>query len=349
MGTDDRPPAGPLVEQLANEPYRFDFFQAARLAELLRKDLMPVGHGGSNREAVAFKSHVGLDFPASDLVSAQIPADENEPVALTVAFMGLAGGSGPMPVPFTELIIQRNAARDYATRDFLDIFNNRLVSFLYRSRKKHRMALNSLPPESTAFARWLFTLAGLELASRRSDTRKWARSLLRYGGILSHEVRSMTALETMLSDYFKTPVHGRQLLGRWLIIEPRDRTHIGTRQGRNHRLGRNTVLGRRAWDQMGRIRLAVDLPNLSRLREFLPGASAHAELNRITRLHLQQDLDIDLRLSLAAGQKSGTRLGRAGDARLGWTSWLNSNLSRPGDDPVRLRLPALHTPRTQPT
>ena len=51
MGTDDRPPAGPLVEQLANEPYRFDFFQAARLAELLRKDLMPVGHGGSKLRA----------------------------------------------------------------------------------------------------------------------------------------------------------------------------------------------------------------------------------------------------------------------------------------------------------
>ncbi len=342
MGTDDRPPAGPLIEQLAGEPYRFDFFQAVRLAELLRKDLMPVGHGGSNREAVAFHSHVGLGFPASDLVDAAIPEDKNQPVSLSVAFMGLAGGAGPLPIPFTELVLQRTAARDYATRDFLDIFNHRLVSFLYRSRKKHRMALNSQPPESTTFARWLYTLAGLELASRRADSRKWTRSLLRYAGILSHQVRSMAALEAMLSDYFKIPVHGTQLLGRWLIIDPRERTHIGTRMGRNHRLGANTVLGKRAWDQMGRICLSVALPNLARLREFLPSGGAYLDLNRITRLHLQQDLAIDLRLTLAAGQRSGTRLGKSGGARLAWTAWLNSGPSHAADDSVRLRLPAWH-------
>ena len=53
MGTDDRSPAGPLIDQFNREPYRFDFFQAARLAELLRPDMMPAGHGGSNLEAVA--------------------------------------------------------------------------------------------------------------------------------------------------------------------------------------------------------------------------------------------------------------------------------------------------------
>ena len=342
MGTDDGSPAGPLIDQFNSEPYRFDFFQAARLAELLRPDMMPAGHGGSNVEAVTFKAHVGLDFPPSDIVNAEIPLDDSQPASITVAFMGLAGGSGPLPTPFTELIIQRTAARDYATRDFLDIFNNRLISFLYRSRKKHRLALNNMAPERTAFARWLFTLAGLELASRRADTRKWARSLLRYAGILAHQVRSMTALETMLSDFFKTPVRGEQLLGRWLVIEPRDRTRIGQLLGANQKLGMNTVIGKRAWDQMGKIRLNVALPNLTSLREFLPPGSAYEEMNRITRLHLQQDLDIDLRLTIAPGQKSGTRLGRPGNARLAWTSWLNSGVSRPNNDPVRLRLPSLH-------
>ncbi len=344
MGTDDRSSAGPLIEQLTKEPYRFDFFQAARLAELLRPGLMPAGHGGSNVEAVSFNSRVGLDFPASDVVDVEIPTDPLEPVSIKVAFMGLAGGSGPLPTPFTELIMQRNAARDFATRDFLDIFNNRLISFLYRSRKKHRMALNNLPPEQTAFARWLFTLAGLEFASRSADSRQWARSLLRYAGMLSHQVRSMSALETMLSDFFKTPVRGEQLLGRWLVIEARDRTRIGRRVGANHKLGVDTVLGSRAWDQMGRIRLGIALPNLLGLRKFLPTGGAHQELNRLARLHLQQDVDIELKLSLAAGQSSGTRLGS--NARLGWTSWINATLSRSNDTPVRLRLRAPDSPNS---
>lgn len=260
--------------------------------------------------------------------------------------MGLAGDSGPLPTPFTELIIRRTAARDFATRDFLDIFNHRLISFLYRSRKKHRIALNNRPPEQTESAQWLFDLAGLGFASARGEPRKWARPLLRYAGILSHQVRSMAGLEAMLSDYFKVPVHGDQLLGRWLVIEPRDRTRVGRRRGANQRLGVDTVLGGRAWDQMGRIRLRATVPNLARLREFLPTGRAFQSLSRIARVHLQQDIDIELRVSLEPGHVSATRLGRVSENRLGWTSWLNTGPSRAGDDPVRLRLPALREERS---
>jgi type VI secretion system protein ImpH len=346
MGTDDGTTAGSLSELLAREPFRFDFFQAVRLLELLRPQAVPPGHGGSNLEPVAFRSKVGLDFPASDIVGAEFPADVSAPVRLTVAFMGLAGDSGPLPVPFTELIIRRIAARDFATRDFLDIFNHRLISFLYRSRKKHRIALNNRPPEQTECARWLFDLAGLGFGSARTESRKWARSLLRYSGILSHQVRSMAALEAMLSDFIKAPVRGDQLLGRWLVIEPRDRTRIGSRQGANHRLGVETVLGGRAWDQMGRVRLRISVPSLARLREFLPTGKAFQSLARIARVHLQQDFDIELCVSLEPGKVSGTRLGRTNESRLGWTSWLNTGRSRPGDDPVRVRLPALYEHRS---
>ncbi len=343
MATDNGPAAGSLNELLGREPFSFDFFQAVRLLELLRPEAVSPGHGGSNLEPVAFRSKIGFDFPASDVVNAEFPADEAEPVRLTVAFMGLAGATGPLPTPFTELVMQRTAARDFATRDFLDIFNHRLISFLYRSRKKHRIALNSRPPDQTALARWLFDLAGLEFATQNRDARKWARSLLRYSGILAHQVRSMAALEAMLSDYFETPVRGEQLLGRWLVIEPRDRTRIGRRLGANQRLAVDAMLGMRAWDQMGRIRLRISVPSLARLREFLPDGDAFQALTRVTRVHLQQDIDIELHLALAPGQVSGTRLGGTSEARLGWTSWLNTGRSRSGDDLVRLRLPAAHS------
>lgn len=349
MGTDDGSTARSLSELLGREAYRFDFYQAVRLVELLRPEQTPVGHGGSNAEPVAFQSKTGLDFPASDIVSAEVPADDLDPVRVTVAFMGLAGASGPLPAPFTELVIQRNADRGkdhFATRDFLDIFNHRLVSFLYRSRKKHRVALNNRPPEQTEWARWLFDLTGLEFAAGDGNSRRWARSLLRYSGILSNQVRSMAGLEAMLGDHFGIPVRGEQLLGRWLRIDARDYTRIGVRLGANQRLGIDAVLGVRAWDQMGRIRLHLRAMKLSRLREFLPAGSAFKALARIVRVHLQQDIDIDLRIALEPNQASGTRLSLSDDSRLGWTSWLNTGRSRPRDDPVRLRLPALYQDRS---
>jgi type VI secretion system protein ImpH len=350
MGTDDGQTAGSLRELLEREAFRFDFYQAVRLVELLRPQSIPVGHGGDNVEPVAFRSRVGLDFPASDLVSAEFPQDEAQPVRLTVAFMGLAGASGPLPTPFTELVIQRNAERGkdhFATRDFLDIFNHRLISFLYRSRRKHRVALGNRSPEQTEAARWLFDLAGLEFAAGDSDSRRWSRSLLRYSGILSNQVRSMAGLEAMLSDQFGVCVRGEQLLGRWLPIDARDQTRIGARLGRNQRLGVDAALGVRAWDQMGRIRLHLGAMRLARLREFLPVGAAFKALARIARVHLQQDIDIDLRLTLEPNQACGMRLSLSGENRLGWTSWLNTGRSRPGDDPVRLRLPALYSDRSR--
>lgn len=97
---------------------------------------------------------------------------------------------------------------------------------------------------------------------------------------------------------------------------------------------------------MGRIRLHPGAMPLSRLREFLPSGPAFKALARIAHVHLQQDIDIDLRLTLEPNQASGTRLSLAGDSRLGWTSWLNTGRSRLGDDPVRLRLPALYPDRS---
>jgi type VI secretion system protein ImpH len=341
MATDDRPATGSLIELLEREAYRFDFYQAVRLVEALRPDAVPPGHGGSHPEPVAFCSRVALEFPASDLVSAEIPADPSEPVRLTVAFMGLAGASGPLPTPFTELVIQRSAARDHASRDFLDIFNHRLVSFLYRSRKKHRPGLDSRSPEHTPAARWLFGLGGLEYPARRTQSRKWTRALLKYSGILAHQVRSMSALEAMLSDRFATPVTGEQMLGRWLRIDARDWTRIGRQRGVNQRLGVDAVLGKRAWNQGGRIRLHLKALELERLREFLPGRSALQALEQMVRVHLQQDIDVALTLSLAAGQRAGTRLARSGGHALGWTAWLSTGRSRASDDPARVALPAL--------
>jgi type VI secretion system protein ImpH len=140
-------------------------------------------------------------------------------------------------------------------------------------------------------------------------------------------------------------VKGEQLLGRWLRIDARDHTRIGRRLGANQRLGMDAVLGVRAWDQMGRIRLRLGTMKLSRLREFLPVGTAFRALGYVARAHLQQDIDIDLRLELEPGQIAGTRLSLVSECRLGWTSWLNTGRSRPGDDPVRLRLPALYEER----
>ena len=152
----------PLIKSLLREPHRFDFFQAVRLMEFMQPGKEAVGAGlAAGREAVRFRASQTLDFPASDIVDFAPPREAGDVPEMTVSFMGLTGTNGPLPRPFTELVVERVVRKDPAMRDFLDLFHHRLISLLYRVRKKSRIALHADSPEKAEVADRTFALNGL--------------------------------------------------------------------------------------------------------------------------------------------------------------------------------------------
>jgi type VI secretion system protein ImpH len=180
------------------------------------------------KEIVRFRSAVALDFPTSDIaevshdavsktpgpnLNSAAPAamvdsfkKDSTPAEITVNFLGLAGGLGALDIPTTELILQRKSRSDEALKDFLDIFNHRLVSLLYRIRKHHRVGLGVTAPGEDQISSYLFSLIGLGTANLRGRMLVRDRSLLYYAGILAQSPRSMAGLERILSDYFQVEV-----------------------------------------------------------------------------------------------------------------------------------------------
>jgi hypothetical protein len=75
--------------------------------------------------------------------------------------MGIAGIQGPLPFPYTEMLIQRERNGDASLKDFLDVFNHRLISILHRIRKQYLISLNACTPEKTEIAVGLRALLGL--------------------------------------------------------------------------------------------------------------------------------------------------------------------------------------------
>ena len=55
---------------------------------------------------------------------------------MTVTFMGLAGTGGVLPGHYTQLLIDRVREKDFGLRDFLDLFNHRLIAQFYRAWEK---------------------------------------------------------------------------------------------------------------------------------------------------------------------------------------------------------------------
>ncbi len=308
-------------EGLFEEGHLFSFLQAVRLLEAIHPDRTPPGEGTDPAaEVVRFRSAVRLGFPASDVeeVRKQVNGD---PAEMTVHVLGLAGVHGPLPPAVTELAMERAFHGDRALRDFLDLFNHRLVSLLYRARKKFRPALDPGAPGRGRIATVLLSLIGLGTPHLAGRLGIRERSLLSYAGFLLTRPRPTVGLVRMLEDCFGVPVEIRERLGSWHTLEPIDVTRLGT-SGQNRALGFDTVLGSRVWDQAARFEVRLGPLTLDQFRSFLPVGHAHGPLSSAVRFSVREELEFSLRLTIQAEEVPELKLGEG--SRLGWTSWLKT-------------------------
>ncbi|RKH90920.1 type VI secretion system baseplate subunit TssG [Corallococcus sp. AB045] len=323
MAAHVRRDARPVNQQLRDEAHRFDFYQAVRL---LKAD---------PRKTVRFRSKTSMAFPATDVDSFRVDDDGTQ--ELWVNFLGMAGAHGPLPAPFTELLRDRVHDGDTALRDFLDIFNHRLVSLMYEARAQRRVGLGVTHPRHHPFARYLSAILG---------TLDWPErlqlGLIPHTRVLTSGAHdSMAALEQLLADRLGTRVQGQPLAGEWLPLAPEQRTHLG--RGRLT-LGRGAVLGTRAWDPQARFTLRFGPLPWREFVQLLPGRAAFETAVTYTRLVAPPHLTFDFVLLLDAKEVPALRLHRRQrmnrGPRLGRTSWLHP--IPPSATPFEVRLSSRH-------
>lgn len=318
MAATGRRTARPIAEQLYAEPYRFEFFQAVHLLE----QMAPPKHQARTLKSiwVKFRSSLKSDFPASE-IDALTPGTSGTPPEMTVNFLGLGGAFGPLPPPVTEQLLARARRGDTAGRDFLDIFNDRLVRLFYHARAKHRPELTRGTPAESNFAAYLFSLIGLGFPGLRRRLAFPERALLHYAGILAGVPRSLHGLARLLSGYFGIAVSDIRVGGRWLELDPSEQMRLGV-SGRNARLGGEAVLGRRIWDEQSTIRIALGPLTLAQFKSLLPDGAAHRQLADLVAFYLETPLVPEYRLLIAPSEIPQARLGATHGTKLGWLSFL---------------------------
>lgn len=313
-----------VASLLFREGHRFDFYQAVRLLEMLDPIGASVGEGpDASAEVVRFRAGIRSAFPASDVDQVEM-AGPGGRFAMLVNFMGLAGAFGPLPPPITELVIERLRSRDATARDFLDQFNHRLVSLMFRARRAHRPELARGAPDDSNFAFYFYCLLGLGTDGLRNRMDVPDRALLERAGLLNQQPRSLHALERLIDAHFGVPVEGIPLQGRWLPLARTETTRLGMRGGLNNVLGQSAVLGTRAWDQQAALTVSLGPLDLPAFRSFLPVGDAWAPLVALLRFHAGRMQDFSIRLRLKPAQVPEMKLDRKAPPRLGWTSFLTT-------------------------
>ncbi|MBY4897513.1 type VI secretion system baseplate subunit TssG [Cupriavidus sp. AU9028] len=364
-----------VIRRLLAQPYRFQFFQAVRLLELLfARDAGVDGKAGRQADTpehrlasrMRFPNAVSLSFPASEIArieasglpAAALEDDEAfrqaleaqgiDTVTLTPAFFGLLGGQGALPLHYTEIVAERETMRrDGAARAFFDIFSNRAAALFYQAWKKYRLPFHYEVDRSRHYLPLLLSLGGtgdgaVRGAMRRGPGTVHDEALAGYATALRQRPMSAAYLQQVLTDYFRVPVRIEQFVGGWYRVPEAQWSRLG---GANGVLGATALAGQRVWQRDLRVRVWIGPLSRQRYQAFLPGAAGAFALRKMLMALGGATQEYEVRPILRREDVRGCSLGGSGGGaggRIGWDAFIASRPAPHDRSEAHYTLSSLH-------
>lgn len=315
-----------FFRQLAEAPFKLDYYQVLRRLECLYPDKPQLGKGlRPTDEPIRLGQEPAMSFAPATLSAFQ-PASGSRAGRLSVRFFGLLGPNGPLPLHLTEHARERlYHANDPTFVRFLDVLHHRFLLLFYRAWAQAQPTVNLDRPRDDRFSLYIGSLIGMagEKVRRRDSIDDYAK--LHFAGRLMRQVRNRDGLGALLAAYFKVPTQVEEFVGHWMRLPAPERTRLGGR-AEGCQLGVGAVIGARVWDRQHKVRIRVGPMSLQHYENFLPGGKAATRLVHWLRQYLGLDLDWDARFVLKREDVPPAQLGRYG--RLGWTTWAGARAQK---------------------
>lgn len=319
MAAMDRQRPVALAALLRAAPQRFELTQALLLLEQClwldprRPGILPLGQGDDpRREAVRLKGPLTPTFAANQIDDLDLDA-EGRPVLQTPMF-GLGGPDGPLPYAYQEWLQQRGRLKDSAPAEFLDLFQHRLLSLLYRIDLHLRPAIGFQPPAQSPLQLPLKALVGLAPAALQGRQRLADSAFTARVALFGNGRRSLAGFLNLIRQHFRVPAQAQPFVGAWKTLPAANRSQL-VRGAKNLRLGRDALLGTYIWDDQAGVQLELGPLAATQGKAFLPGGAHHAELVALWVCYFGTELGCRLQLQLRGAQP--TVLARQAPPRFG--------------------------------
>jgi type VI secretion system protein ImpH len=305
-----------FFEDLAREPWRFDFFDVLRSIERAAPDRPRIGDAGArDEELLVLGQDPYLEFPASNLT--RLDRDVHDRIRLLCRFAGLLGPQGPLPLHLTIEARQWCDARDESFARFLDIFNHRFLALFYRAWADARPAAQHDRPEEDRFIDYVGTVTGMGTKPYRHRDSLGDLAKLPLAGLMGPAVKSASRVENMVAFLFSADVEVEQMVGLWLTLEAADQSSLSARHAK---LGTDTLLGGSVYSVQDKFRIRIFAKTLGQFEAFLPDGAFCEKLADAIYFYLGDLLDYDVEIAIPERETRPASIG--GFGRLGWTTWM---------------------------
>jgi type VI secretion system protein ImpH len=311
------------LDDLEKAPWEFDFHLALRRLDSAYPDRPSTGGARSpGEEPVRLGQDPSLAFAPAAIQAFQSPRS-GSPGRMRLAFLGLFGTQGPLPLHYTEHARdQLRGAGDRTFAAFVDLFHHRLLAFFQRAWAQSQPAVGQDRPGSNPFVRYLGSLCGFGFESMRERDAIPPHAKIQFIAHLAGAARNAEGLEAILQAYFVVPVQVQEFIGEWLEIPNEYRWQLGRGRALSA-LGETTVVGARSFQRSQKFRVALGPLSPSEFQSFLPGTSRLQALAALVRMYVGDELGWDVRLRHESERRQQLRLG--GGSRLGYNCWLGAN------------------------
>ncbi len=336
LDTDERKKGHPLTNAGVNGRVDYRFTQLVSLLEEMNPDYESVGVGSDPaKELIRFEGSYDFGFPAEDIQHIKKGKNGENKVQTKLNFLSLGGAFGPLPVPYSQLVLERYNRKDRGIAGFLNNFQHRLASLVYRVKRHYTPALDGKSVEDESFASHALQLLGFGNQESRNRLSISDRAIMGFSSVFLSGSRSKDGLERLLTRYFETEVRVKPFTGQWDDIPTRYRTTLGKKRA-NNALGSSFVLGKKAWTDQTKFVVEIPSLDLNCYEEFLPGGSAFKSTRDLIRVYAGDEYDNSLQISLKPDQIPGSSLGKLNSEKenkpakvieqpkLGWNFYLKT-------------------------
>ena len=223
----------------------------------------------------------------------------------------------------SDLLLQLYDAPAPRQRDFLDLFNHRFTSLLYRGWSKYQPGVQYQKRAEDQFSQGVFALMGAPNEQARQDSAiNWPR-LLGYAGLMAMNSGSVSVMTAVISGYFgHVPVHVKEYVERWAAIPQDQRNQLGRA---NMTLGEDLCLGEKIKDYCGKFRVCIGPLDFATFEAFLPDGHHHKALLELVDVLMPEQLCFDIELILKGDAVPAFGLGTQHTPKLGWVGWLGKD------------------------
>lgn len=311
------------IDDLEKAPWEFDFHLALRRLDRAYPDRPGTGSARSpGEEPVRLGQDPSLAFAPAAIQAFQSPRN-GSPGRMRLAFLGLFGTQGPLPLHYTEHARdQLRGAGDRTFAAFVDLFHHRLLAFFQRAWAQSQPVVGQDRPGANPFVRYLGSLCGFGFESMRERDPIPQHAKIQFVAHLAGSARNAEGLEAILQAYFAVPVRVEEFIGEWLEIPSEYRWQLGRGRALSA-LGETTVVGARSFQCSQKFRVALGPLSPSEFQSFLPGTPRLRALAALVRMYVGDELGWDVRLRHDSERRQQLRLG--GGSRLGYSCWLGAN------------------------